>query len=70
MFLAANSVQENFEQLKSENNDNKLLINKLFDEVRELKKGIAKVSQNNFHTCIGCTSNTRHVHMTSQSYVL
>ena len=49
--IGFNSVQENFKQLKSEDNDNKLLINKLFNEIRELKKDIAKVSQNNFHTC-------------------
>ena len=49
MFLALpvntglNTVQEQFKQLKSEDNGNKLLINKLLDEIHELKKDIAKV---------------------------
>lgn len=39
-----NTVQEKFQQLKSEESSNSLLINKLLNEISELKKDIAKVS--------------------------
>ena len=67
MNLGFNTVQEKFKELKSEDNDNMLLLNKLLDEISKLKKDIAKVSQNNFHTC-NRVYHTRYMHMTRPVY--